>query len=232
MEKQYVMIGKIPAILWGKPSEKLFIAVHGDQSHKEDPVISILAEMAAEEACQTLSFDLPEHGARKDKSYLCNPQNSIADLETVLEYAHKTHQSLSLFGCSLGAYFSMLAYENKPFRKALFLSPVVDMKRLIENMMSWFQISKERLKREQIITTPVKTLDWDYYEYVKSHPIHWKTPTAILYGSNDPLCEFESVSHFSNEAHAELTVMEDGEHFFHTEKQLLFFAEWLKKQLA
>lgn len=36
----------IPAILWGEPSDKLFIAIHGNMSSKDDDVIVIFAEEA------------------------------------------------------------------------------------------------------------------------------------------------------------------------------------------
>ena len=39
MFKERFKINNIPAILWGEKSEKLFIAVHGNMSNKEDAVI-------------------------------------------------------------------------------------------------------------------------------------------------------------------------------------------------
>jgi hypothetical protein len=45
-QKHFTMDG-IPAILWGQPARALWIAVHGDQSNKADPVIALLAEEAA-----------------------------------------------------------------------------------------------------------------------------------------------------------------------------------------
>jgi predicted alpha/beta-hydrolase family hydrolase len=74
MEKRYLNIGNIPAVLWGARSGKLYIAVHGDQSSKEDPVIAILAEEAEKKGYGVLSFDLPEHGGRKDEPRPCNPE--------------------------------------------------------------------------------------------------------------------------------------------------------------
>ena len=44
MLKDNFKIGDIPAVLWGDKSEKIFIAVHGNMSNKEDTVIQILAE--------------------------------------------------------------------------------------------------------------------------------------------------------------------------------------------
>ncbi len=61
----------------------------------------------------------------------------------------------------MGAYFSLLAYNHFPLRQCLFLSPVLDMDRIIKNMMTWFSVSDERLKVEKEISTPIgQTLDW------------------------------------------------------------------------
>jgi len=65
MKKAHFTIESIPAILWGEPSEKLFIAVHGNMSSKDDEGIVIFAEEAINKGYQALSFDLPEHGDRK-----------------------------------------------------------------------------------------------------------------------------------------------------------------------
>lgn len=65
-------IENIPSIIWGEKSSKIFIAVHGNMSNKEDEVIRILAEKVVSNGYQLLSFDLPEHGERKnDTKNLC-----------------------------------------------------------------------------------------------------------------------------------------------------------------
>ena len=76
MKIERITINKIPSILWGEKSNKVFIAVHGNMSNKEDSVIKILAELVVANGYQLLSFDLPEHGERKtDTTYLCKVQN-------------------------------------------------------------------------------------------------------------------------------------------------------------
>jgi hypothetical protein len=79
-------------------------------------------------------------------------------------------RTVSLFACSLGAYFSLNTYADKCFEKCLFQSPIVDMKWLVEHMMLWSNVSEEQLKAEQEIETAVDTLRWDYYQYIISHP--------------------------------------------------------------
>ena len=81
------------------------------------------------------------------------------------------------------------------------------------------------------VETPVKTLYWDYYQYVVSHPVRWDQPTALLYGEADNLCEYDYVRGFAGQCRAEMTVLEKGEHFFHTEEQLAFLRQWLDNHI-
>ena len=233
MKRQDIRIGHIPAVLWGEVSERMFIAVHGDQSDKTDEVIAVLAEEAAKKGYQTLSFDLPEHGERKGEQELCKPQNCVAELKEILAYIKDRgiKTPVSLFGCSIGAWFSMLAFEEEELSQALFLSPVVDMERIISNMMTWFSVTETQLMQEQEVRTPVKTLYWDYYQYVREHPVSWNHRTALLYGEADNLCEYEYVKGFADRCHAKMTVLKAGEHFFHTREQLTFLRQWLQERI-
>ena len=74
MKQQVLNISGIPAILWGPPSERVLIAVHGDQASKSDPCIALLAEVAVERGLRVLSFDLPEHGERQGGRSAANRQ--------------------------------------------------------------------------------------------------------------------------------------------------------------
>ena len=51
--------------------------------------------------------------------------------------------------------------------------------------------------------------------------------TANLYGARDNLTDMETISDFARKFHAELTVMLDGEHWFHTGEQLQFLNAWI-----
>lgn len=233
MIKQDLKISGIPAILWGGKCRKLFITVHGNMSNKADDVIEILAEKATQSGYQVLSFDLPEHGERQNDPTPCKVQNCVEDLSAIMEYAKIKWDEISLFACSMGAYFSLITYQDDDLSQCLFLSPVIDMERIINNMMSWFSISEAQLQAEKEVATPIgQVLYWDYYCYVKEHPINsWNKPTAILYGSADDLCEFDRVSNFAQQFNCDLTVMEDGEHYFHTEEQLGIFRRWIEKHI-
>lgn len=233
MIKHDLMIDNIPAVLWGEDSSKLYVAVHGNMSHKTDTPISILAEETIPLGYQVLSFDMPQHGDRKDEPVPCKVQNCVSDLLKIMDYARTKATDISLFACSMGAYFSLLAYKEMPLQKCLFLSPVVNMERIIDNLMTWFNISKKQLETEKEIPTPVgQTLYWDYYCYVKDNPVvRWDIPTAILYGKEDKLCEFDFVNSFAKEFNCSLKVMENGEHFFHIPEQLNYYRQWLTEHI-
>ena len=131
----------------------------------------------------------------------------------------------------MGAYFSLLAYKEENIKQCLFLSPVVNMKIIIDNMMLWSNTTEKDLKERQEIKTDFgQTLYWDYYLYVKEHPINnWNKRTYILYGSKDNMQEQNIIQNFSNNFNCELYVLEKGEHYFHTEEQLNYYKKWLDK---
>lgn len=234
MNTKPISISSIPAVIWGEPSDKLILAVHGNQSSMTDVPIALLAEEADSLGFQVLSFDLPEHGERKDAPERCNPQNCSRDLAAVLAYAKANDEEISLFACSMGAYFSMLTYADEAFRQCLFLSPVVNMLHIIQNMMRWAQVSEAKLEQEQEIPTQYgPTLYWDYYQTVKANPIlRWNHPTSILYGGKDELCAREDVTSFSEQFQCNLEIAEHAAHYFHTEEELSVYRDWLKRHLS
>lgn len=229
MEPQFFQIKTIPAALWGFPSERVIVAVHGAQSSKTDVPFLLLAE--AFPHCQILSFDLPEHGDRKDGPIRCKPPVCVRDLSSVLDYAESRWASVGLFAVSMGAYFSLLACRERNICHAWFLSPVVDMERLTRDMMGWFQISETRLEAEGEIPTPMgQTLCWDDYGYIRRHPIdRWPFPTNILRGSGDTLVAEETVSAFTERFSCRLRIAEGAEHWFHTPPELDELSRWLRE---
>ena len=232
MKTERININGIPSIIWGEKSSKVFIAVHGNMSNKEDEIIKILAEKVIGKGYQLLSFDLPEHGERKnDTTYLCKVQNCVKDLKQIIEYAKLNYSEINLWACSMGAYFSLVAYKNEEIKQCLFLSPVVNMKVIIDNMMLWSNTTEEELEEKQEIKTDFgQTLYWDYYKYVKDNPIiNWNKKTYILYGNKDNMQNEDIIKNFSNKFNCDLTILENGEHYFHTEEQLKFYKEWLEK---
>lgn len=141
----------------------------------------------------------------------------------------RQYGNVILIANSIGAFFSMNAGIDDMVQKAYFISPIVDMEQLISDMMKRAKITEQELESKGTIHTPFgEDLSWDYLCHVRNHPIHWRVPTRILYGSNDHLISRESICDFANKHHASLTIMEGGEHWFHTEEQMLFLDNWIK----
>lgn len=137
-----------------------------------------------------------------------------------------------LIANSIGAYFSMCALPQAKIEKAFFISPVVNMEQLILDMMRWAGVSEADLREQKRIeTTFGETLSWEYLCDVRSHPVRWEVPTEILYGAGDHLAPPQVIAAFADEHHAGLTVMPDGEHWFHTAEQMAFLDQWLSRLL-
>lgn len=148
--------------------------------------------------------------------------------ESVNKFA-SLYEKIILIANSIGAYFSMNADICTKIERAYFISPVVDMEKMILNLMSWAGVSEDDLKRDKIIKTDFgEDLSWDYLCYVRAHPLNWTVPTKILYGSEDNLVPKETVEAFARKNASSLTVMQGGEHWFHTDEQMKFLDEWIK----
>ncbi len=138
------------------------------------------------------------------------------------------YDSIILIANSIGAFFSMHAGIDAMIHSAYFISPIVDMERLILNIMSWADVSEKELEEKGVIQTPFgEDLSWNYLCYVREHPVCWTVPTRILYGSRDNLTSYETIAAFAKAHGAELTVMEEGEHWFHTDAQMQFLDNWI-----
>lgn len=231
MKSQKIQIHGIPAIIFGDTSDKLCLYIHGQGGYKEE------AELFSDTACrygwQVLGVDLPEHGERADKSNSFDPWHIVPELSMVMKYIKQNWKHIALIANSIGAYFSMLSFGDECLGQCLFVSPVLDMKQLILKMMSWANVSEEQLKKELIIPTAFgQTLSYKYWEYALSHPItKWETPTRILYGGNDNLIDRDVVEYFAYKFHCGLDVMENGEHWFHTEEQIEVMQRWFDKNI-
>ena len=153
-------------------------------------------------------------------------------IKSVYEKVEKTYDEIYILANSIGAYFAMHTLQNNNIKKALFISPILDMEQLILNMMNWANVSEETLcKKKEISTDFGETLSWKYLCFVRENPIIWNIPTEILYGEKDNLTSHETVNKFIKNHNAHFTVMENGEHWFHTEEQLIFLNNWLKQSL-
>lgn len=127
----------------------------------------------------------------------------------------------------------MHALSKQPMEQAFFISPVVNMEQLILDMMGWASVTESQLQAQQEIETSFgERLSWEYLCYVREHPITWEIPTHVLYASKDNLTSYETISKFSDRENISLTVMENGEHWFHTEEQIEFLDRWLQSCIS
>jgi pimeloyl-ACP methyl ester carboxylesterase len=156
------------------------------------------------------------------------PWQAVTEFSELFGRVCADSDEVILIANSIGAYFAMHALSDKHIDKAFFISPITDMERLILDMMEWAGVSeKELAERGETETSFGERLSWEYLTYVRDHPINWNIPTEILYGENDELTSLETVTAFAEKNGAGLTVMQGGEHWFHTDEQMSFLTEWL-----
>ena len=141
--------------------------------------------------------------------------------------------SLVLIANSIGAFFSMTALSTKQVDRALLISPIVDMEKLISDMMARAQVTEEELRsRKEIPTGFGETLSWDWLCDMRRHPLQMTVPTDILYGDRDCLTPLETITAFAARTGARLTVMPGGEHWFHTPEQMAFLDQWVRESFS
>lgn len=226
-QENFILSG-IPAILYGSPSESVYLFLHGKMGRKEEG--EAFAQVVCPKGWQVLSIDLPEHGDRAGEAGF-DPWHVVPELRGVLAYAQARWPRVGLRATSLGAWFAMVAFLTEPLDRALFLSPVTDMVGLIEKMMDWAGVSEEALAQAGELPTDFgETLSWRYLQYARAHPVDdWNTPTAILYGETDHLTAPAAMGAFAAHPNRHLTIMPGGAHWFHTPEQLDFLRQWEAK---
>ena len=159
------------------------------------------------------------------------PWDAREEFPRFFEQMRSSCDLLTLIANSIGAFFSMSALNSKYVDHALFISPVVDMERLIADMMARANVTEDELRaRKEIPVGFGETLSWDWLCDVRNHPLQWSTPTRILYGDHDNLTSPEIMSAFAARIDAQLTVMPRGEHWFHTPEQMAFLDRWIQKR--
>lgn len=147
--------------------------------------------------------------------------------------AFKKYTRIFIIANSIGAYFAMHSLQKCEIEKALFISPVLDMERLILDMMQWAHVTERELcEKGEIPTDFGETLSWEYLNFVREHPVKWDVPTEILYGEKDRLTSRETVDTFVKSHRSTLTIMKNGEHWFHTNEQMAFLDDWMKKAIS
>lgn len=232
MKEEFFEIQAIPAVLYGDPAEKVYLFIHGKHGNKEEA--GKFAEIACGAGWQVLSVDLPEHGARSYETGMFDPWHVVTELKAVMDFAREHWEHVAVRATSIGAWFSMLAFEQQPLEQSLFVSPILNMEHLIQDMVQWAGVTEEELQIRGQIETPFgETLSWPYFQYAKGHPIErWTCPTAILYADGDNMTRRQDLDNFAAQFHCDVTVVKDGGHWFHTPEQLDSLEQWTRSRIA
>ncbi|MBE6099462.1 MAG: alpha/beta hydrolase [Anaerovibrio sp.] len=157
------------------------------------------------------------------------PWETGREIKQAIEALREKFNDVILVANSIGAFFSMNGGLDGLVKKAYFISPIVDMEKLITDMMNWANVTEDELEKQGVIPTSFgEDLSWKYLTYVRTHPISWNVPTRILYGSEDTMTSLKTIQEFAQKHQAVLTVMEKGEHWFHTAAQMKFLDDWIK----
>jgi len=170
--------------------------------------------------CDVIGFDYKSE----------TPWDAKKEFPSYFDSVSAGYDEVYLIANSIGAFFSMNALAGKRIKQALFISPMVNLEKLICNMMMWANVTEDELREKgEIATNFGETLSWKYLCYVRENPIRWNIPTHVLYGSNDNLTDIETMREFARNTGASLTVMQGGEHWFHTDEQMEFLDRWIKQ---
>ena len=149
----------------------------------------------------------------------------------VKEFAKVTsnYKTIYVIANSIGAFYTFMYLSDFRIAKAFFISPLVNMRQVIEKTAKTHKITIEQLKERKIITLDDgQVLSYDFYESL-SIKDNWKTKTHILYGEKDKLVDKDSIYKFVTNHNSSLTVMKNGEHYFHTPGQLKYIRKWINE---
>lgn len=197
--------------------KKLMIYIHGkggnaSEAGHYEPLFS---------DCDVIGFDYKAQ----------TPWDAKVEFPVYFDSVSKGYDAVSVIASSIGAYFAMSSLCSKKIEKAYFISPVINMERLISDMMIWAKVTETELAERKTIPTDFgETLSWEYLCYVRENPIQWNVATHILYGEKDHLTSYETMFSFAEKIRATLTVMKNGEHWFHTGEQMKFLDRWILEE--
>lgn len=100
------------------------------------------------------------------------PWEALNEFPTLFDELCPGYDSVDLIANSIGAFFAMHALSGKQIEKTHFISPVVDMEKLIMDMMGWANVTEDELHNKQTIPTNFgETLSWEYLCYVRANPM-------------------------------------------------------------
>lgn len=114
----HFFIDNIPVALYGDPSDRVFLYLHGQGGNKEEALR--FQKVAGEFGYRTLAMDLPEHGERRDGRKLL-PWETIPEIRKVYHFAKERFSTVSLRTVSIGTWLASLACQGESSIPACFL---------------------------------------------------------------------------------------------------------------
>ena len=230
MKKILFEIGRIPAVLYGEESDRLFLYLHGQGGSKEEALG--FAERACAKGYQVLSIDCPMHGGRQDGAAFV-PWEVEPELMDVLAWSRERWERISIRAVSIGVWFSLCAYQKERFACCLYSSPLLDMDTMITGMMHMHGVDEKTLQdKQEIICADGTVLSWRYLMYAKQHPVHALSDhTHILYPEKDELIPYDTVYRFADENRCTLDHAEGAHHWIHLKKEVELLHAWEDRYL-
>lgn len=227
MNEKKFFIGDVSSVMFGERSDRVFLFIHGKGGNKKEA--RRFYDVIGDRGYQVIGIDIKKR-KEDDDVY---PWVIVPKLKEVMEYLKRHYKEVSIRANSIGAYFAMLAFCDDEIKQSLFVSPIVDMEKLIKDMMKWANVTEDDLrKKKKIYTDFNQILSYEYLIYVREHKIkRWNNKTSVLYAENDNLTDINEIKEFTYKHSSDLKIMENGEHYFHTSEQLEFLKNWERSVL-
>ena len=77
------------------------------------------------------------------------PWEAKEEFPLLFNSIYRNYKTVEVIANSIGAYLAINALSNQQIEKAYFISPVVDMERLIADMMIWANVTEDELKEKK-----------------------------------------------------------------------------------
>ena len=77
------------------------------------------------------------------------PWEAKEEFPLLFNSIYRNYKTVEIIANSIGAYFAINALSNQQIEKAYFISPIVDMERLIADMMIWANVTEDELKEKK-----------------------------------------------------------------------------------
>ena len=151
-------------------------------------------------------------------------------IKDTYDQINQQYDQVLILANSIGAYFSMLT-KDMTITKALFISPLLNMEQYLLTSLRKNNITETELRDKGKIIIGQEIFSWQTLQYVRDNPIDWQVPTEILYGEHDDHTSKSILKDFVKDHNADVTVIKDGQHRFHTRSQLAFLDSWLQEKL-